>query len=348
MLLGAVGRGRTCCSAQRLFSSATDQQLRGLVQSGTLYQQALGEAATLDLPLWRRYGDHLHKSLRGAESEGPMSDADAGRIYQLYLPLYFWLRNQLSGKAAGTGALTVGLSCPQGGGKTTLVDYMQELLALELTEEHQPVSCAVVSMDDFYLTNSQQTALAKEHSQNPLLQYRGNFGTHELQLAENTMSQLRSQRTGSIAVPRYNKSAFAGRGDRAAVEEWPLVAAPVDVVLLEGWCLGFEPSASLHTPDLEPVNQLLHQWVPLWKDLDCMIVVELEDTSVVYQWREQAEAAMRDAGKPAMTEEQVVDFIDRYMPAYKQYLPGLYAKATSGDMPRFHFAVDESRMPITK
>ena len=35
---------------------------------------------------------------------------------------------------------------------------------------------------------------------------------------------------------------------------------------------------------------------------------------------------MRASGKPGMTEEQVASFVSRFMPAYKAYLPGLYAK----------------------
>ena len=35
---------------------------------------------------------------------------------------------------------------------------------------------------------------------------------------------------------------------------------------------------------------------------------------------------MRSKGKPGMTDEQVADFVDRYMPAYRAYLTDLYAK----------------------
>jgi len=42
-------------------------------------------------------------------------------------------------------------------------------------------------------------------------------------------------------VPRYDKSAFGGAGDRAPEDTWPAVAGPLDVVLFEGWMLGFSP-----------------------------------------------------------------------------------------------------------
>ncbi|XP_072069244.1 D-glycerate 3-kinase, chloroplastic-like [Arachis hypogaea] len=44
-----------------------------------------------------------------------------------------------------------------------------------------------------------------------------------------------------IKPPRYDKSAFNGRGDRADPSTWPEVEGPLTVVLFEGWMLGFKP-----------------------------------------------------------------------------------------------------------
>jgi hypothetical protein len=46
----------------------------------------------------------------------------------------------------------------------------------------------------------------------------------------------------------------------------------------------------------------------------------------VYQWRLQAETAMRAAGRAGLSDPQVADFIARFMPAYETYLPALYAQ----------------------
>jgi D-glycerate 3-kinase len=40
---------------------------------------------------------------------------------------------------------------------------------------------------------------------------------------------------------RYDKSAFQGKGDRADESTWPSVEGPLDLVLFEGWMLGFKP-----------------------------------------------------------------------------------------------------------
>ncbi|CAN1175891.1 D-glycerate 3-kinase, chloroplastic [Linum perenne] len=61
-----------------------------------------------------------------------------------------------------------------------------------------------------------------------------------------------------------------------------------------------------------------------------------------------AEIAMREAGKPGMTDEEVKDFVSRYLPAYKAYLPTLYAEGPKGSVPEnlLVIEIDEARNPI--
>jgi D-glycerate 3-kinase len=42
-----------------------------------------------------------------------------------------------------------------------------------------------------------------------------------------------------VLIPRYDKSKFNGCGDRAEISEWTKVEEPVDLVIVEGWMLGF-------------------------------------------------------------------------------------------------------------
>ena len=44
-----------------------------------------------------------------------------------------------------------------------------------------------------------------------------------------------------VAVPRYDKAAHGGRGTRAPEHTWPTVKGPLDLILFEGWMLGFSP-----------------------------------------------------------------------------------------------------------
>lgn len=51
---------------------------------------------------------------------------------------------------------------------------------------------------------------------------------------------MQEVREALLRVPRYDKSARGGKGDRAPEAEWSVVSTPPDIVLLEGWMLGFE------------------------------------------------------------------------------------------------------------
>lgn len=57
---------------------------------------------------------------------------------------------------------------------------------------------------------------------------------------------------------------------------------------------------------------------------------------------------MRAAGKPGMSDEQIADFVSRYIPAYTAYLPGLYAGGpTTGAKGRtLVIEVDQARAPV--
>lgn len=133
--------------------------------------------------------------------------------------------------------LFLGLNGVQGAGKTVLVSRLQSTL------RSPPYSLPVVtlSLDDLYLTNADQRALAQTHPSNPLLQHRGQPSTHDLALGQAVFASLRAGRP--TAIPQYDKAAFAGQGDRVSRDHWETVNQegrdPVKVVVFEGWCVGF-------------------------------------------------------------------------------------------------------------
>jgi D-glycerate 3-kinase len=78
--------------------------------------------------------------------------------------------------------------------------------------------------------------------------------------------------------------------------------------------------------DLVAVDELLKSYHgTLDAHVDTWLILKTADPKYVYEWRLEAEEKMRAKGKPGMSKEQVADFVDRYMPAYKAYLPGLYS-----------------------
>jgi D-glycerate 3-kinase len=94
--------------------------------------------------------------------------------------------------------LQLGISAPQGCGKSTLVEQ------LELLFTWLGTAAAGVSIDDFYLTNAGQTALAAAQPDNRLLALRGNAGSHDLELGTATLKQLKglTAKGQTAAVPR--------------------------------------------------------------------------------------------------------------------------------------------------
>ena len=109
------------------------------------------------------------------------------------------------------------------------------------------LNIVVLSIDDFYLPHDEQLALANAHSHNRLIQHRGVPGTHDLNLGVSVLEALYLGRP--TLIPRYDKSAFSGQGDRTDPCSWIEVNrpehTPVDLVILEGWCVGFNALPAL-------------------------------------------------------------------------------------------------------
>jgi len=190
-----------------------------------------------------------------------------------------------------------------------------------------------MSLDDYYLTGAEQDLLAKQHPHNPLLQYRGNAGTHDVKLITDTLNAL-SMKDQQVLIPRYDKSLRNGRGDRAPIDQWETVrsSSDVDIVLFEGWMLGFKAmEGNITDQNMKEINSLLMHYQPLHHLFDSWIVLALDDIDTVYTWRLQAEIMMRSTGKAGLSDSQVRDFVSRFIPAYKQYLPSLYVNGPERD-----------------
>ncbi|KAE8450508.1 hypothetical protein EG329_006238 [Mollisiaceae sp. DMI_Dod_QoI] len=230
----------------------------------------------------------------------------------------------------------IGLNGVQGAGKTTLVSTLSTLL----TQTHN-LPTLVLSIDDLYLPHASQTLLASSHPENPLIQHRGEPGTHDMVLAASVFSALDSGR--EFQVPEYDKSAFNGEGDRVPSEKWKTVnrpsEPPIQVVIFEGWCVGFRalseeqvrekrerPSKTLASHTLENllfVNGKLAEYEVINGCFDAFIHVDAEDTGFVYEWRQEQEAVLRREKGRGMSEGQVEKFVDGYFPAYELYTEAL-------------------------
>lgn len=236
------------------------------------------------------------------------------------------LHRPLAARIAGWTAearapLVVGICGPQGSGKSTLTALVAGLLAA------RGLKIATLSIDDLYLTKAERKRLAREV--HPLLATRGVPGTHDPALGLSVLDAL--GRPGPVALPRFDKAA----DDRAPLTGWPRVEGPVDVVLLEGWCVGARPQPVARLA--EPINALERvedpdgtwrgfanaalagPYAPLFARLDRLVLLTAPDFSVVRAWRGQQEARLRarlaaEGRDPAlaMTEAALDLFVAHY------------------------------------
>lgn len=201
-----------------------------------------------------------------------------------------------------------------------------------------------VSVDDFYLTRAEQVALAQANPENPYWQQRGYPGTHDVKLGEWILSELRAGH--DVLIPFYDKSAHQGQGDRKPQTEWRRVRGRVEVVFLEGWMLGFQPTEGIRDPFLQQVNSILPAYKAWMDKLDAFIWLEPEDHRFVLNWRVEAEEKMKAAGKPGMSLAEVKAYIEKFLPAYETYLPTLQ-KGPPVSGPFLHLRIGGDRLPLS-
>mmetsp|Transcript_7575 Transcript_7575/g.27858 ORF Transcript_7575/g.27858 Transcript_7575/m.27858 type:complete len:408 (+) Transcript_7575:139-1362(+) len=293
--------------------------------------------------LLRSLADRLGRHLGWDVETDSLDQQKFRRLFHYYIPTYLWAKKQLAKRqeSGDSSPLVVSISAPQGCGKTTLVTALQVLFTQD------GITPAIVSLDDFYLTYEEQCALAASFPGNELLEFRGNAGTQDQALMKQTISSLRSGTP--VKIPRYDKSQHGGRGDRVPESEWETVSN-ADIVLLEGWMLGFSslPKDEVTAVDerLVPVNEFLEGFQEcVYDQTDCWMVLQVADPNFVYEWRLQAEHGMRARGKPGLSDDQVADFVSRFMPAYQAYLPKLYKDAPPGGVEKeiLRIAIDRDR-----
>lgn len=238
--------------------------------------------------------------------------------------------------------MIVGLQGPQGSGKTTVTQGVQANL------ERQGKRTAVLSIDDFYLPHAKLEELKQLYPNNKLLHGRGQPGTHDMPLGTKILSQLKDSKDGTtIRLPIFDKSKFEGEGDR--LDETVNVVTPIDVVIFEGWCMGFYPiptdaleelyqaakngraiasggKAPFFTKhsleSLQQINTIMAKYLDWYRLIDAFVILRPQSLFDVFAWRLQAEHAMKSKGKPGMTDDQVHDFVARYMPGYEIFGDG--------------------------
>jgi len=215
----------------------------------------------------------------------------------------------------------IGLQGTQGSGKSTTAEFLRALI------EQYPLSVTIVSIDDFYLTHQERIELSE--SVHPLLKTRGVPGTHDVQLAMDTLTGLSQEKVTN--VPHFDKA----MDDRSSKTYWEKVHGAVDIVIFEGWCVGLpaqsESELKADVNELEANEDSDHQWrqyvneklageyQALYALLDDLIVLQAPDFDCVYEWRLLQEEKLKKAAiaegrslDRIQSPEQIKRFISHY------------------------------------
>ncbi|WP_420145462.1 kinase [Sphingobium sp.] len=217
---------------------------------------------------------------------------------------------------AADGPLILGLCGAQGSGKSTLAAGLHQMLS----QEGRRV--AILSLDDLYLGRQDRAQLAERV--HPLFRTRGVPGTHDVARGIAIMDAVK--RGDPTIFPRFDK------GQDDPLPQGDPIAAPLDLLIFEGWCVGAapQPAADLAMPvnalerDEDPhaiwrghVNdQLSGPYADLHARIDRLLLLAAPDFSVVRTWRGEQEDALRaqrgDSAVRAMDAPQLDRFVEHY------------------------------------
>jgi D-glycerate 3-kinase len=215
-------------------------------------------------------------------------------------------------------------------GKTTVERQLIQLLSVQ----HQ-ITAIEFSLDDFYFPRAGLLDLKAQYPENTLLHGRGLPGTHDLSLLQHVL-QLFKDGKYPVEIPIFEKEKYQGFGDRST--RCQIIHQPPHIVFFDGWMLGFQsiresPEVSVQTMvpkvilaeygegNIIQVNQLLQIYDFITDYLDYFIHLWHPNIEQVYPWRWEQERQLIATTGQGMNQDQVNQFITRYMPIYHICLP---------------------------
>ena len=217
-------------------------------------------------------------------------------------------------RAARGQTVFVGLCGAQGSGKSTISEATVAILCV------QGLKAVSLSLDDFYLSREARAWLARKV--HPLMAVRGPPGTHDVALACVVLDHLALP--GVTPLPTFDKASDERRPQSA----WREVEGPLDVVILEGWCVGARPQPRAEL--VNPVNsleraedpdgvwrryvdrQLAGPYQALFGRLDMLVLLAAPGFEVVRAWRTEQEHKLRARTGGGMDDDAIARFVAHY------------------------------------
>ena len=218
----------------------------------------------------------------------------------------------------------IGINGCQGSGKSTLADYLCTVVA-----EKYHLATVALSLDDFYLTKAERIELARKI--HPLLAQRGVPGTHDVNLAIDTISSLASG--NEALITRFDKS----MDDRVPEANSETITGHIGLIVIEGWCFGAKPQAPNSL--IEPVNHLERsedpdgvyrdyvntalatQYPQLFELVDSTAMLRAPSFKTVFEWRLEQEQKLIEklrstktdpASVSTMSDQEIRRFIQNF------------------------------------
>jgi D-glycerate 3-kinase len=209
----------------------------------------------------------------------------------------------------------------QGTGKTTKAGFLKIIL------EVLGYNVVTFSTDDFYKTHEELQMLKKK---NPVYKSRGPPGTHDIKKLKEVMEALKNRK--ATKIPKYDKSAQNGEGDREPEEKWEVVPEEIDIFIVEGAQAGLRPISSkedlykptrdktLNKTELkhdptglyrETFNEATKEYVTVSNLFDNLILLDVS-LRAIRKGRMEQEAKMIEEKKKGMDPEALKEFIDYY------------------------------------
>ena len=160
---------------------------------------------------------------------------------------------------------------------------------------------------------------------------------------DNTISRLLNTEV-NVPLPRFDKQ----QDEPVAKNKWLTNSQPIDVVILEGWCVASEPQQPFTL--VEPINELeksydqqglwrrcinsclANEYKTVFDKIDYTIMLKAPSFDDVFAWRQEQEhklIAKQGQGAGTMTDEQLLWFISHFERITRENLNTLSAKANA-------------------
>lgn len=194
--------------------------------------------------------------------------------------------------------LFVSIHAPQGSGKSTSSKNIKKKL------ESDGLKVCVMSIDDFYYPYKKMISVLEEYN-HEYYKYRGLAGTHDVNLLYNCLCNLKKGL--STNIPVFNKSLHGGNGD---VDRYISIKSHIDVVILEGWLIGYKPVEYV-TEDLVLFNKKLKEYECIQNMFNLHYNFIALNIDHINNWKFEAENNMEL--------DMFNEFMESYMKVYKLY-----------------------------